>query len=149
MKNLFILAIFLMIFSGCSYSQNMMNREGEGIRCWASGWGFIGGPMAINTFNDCINAHKQIGYVEIEQVGVPGLYLNEGNPPSIREAPASQPAGKAGMMAGDKIMFVNGQPVKSIKDVAFFGFCKPGDTINYQIDRNGEVKLFTITAIHR
>jgi S1-C subfamily serine protease len=105
--------------------------------------------MAINIFNDCINSYKQLGYIEIEQVGVPVFLLIEGNPPIIEKVQQGFPADRAGIMVGDKIVTVNGKKSVSIQDVIRFGFCKPGEPINFQIDRNGEIKEFTVIAQQR
>ena len=146
MKKLFSYAVVVFLFSGCTYSQNMINPEGQTIRCSSYGWGFIGGPMAINIFNDCIKSHKQMGYIEVKNVGVPGFYLSEGNPPSISKTQPGWPAEKAGMLAGDKILSVNGKKVNSMKDVFLLGFCKPGEVINFEVQRGDELKSFSVIA---
>jgi S1-C subfamily serine protease len=125
----------------------MINSEGQVIRCSSYGWGIIGGSMAIHIFNDCIASHKQMGFIEVENVGVPGFYLREGDPPSISQVQPGGPAEKAGMLAEDKIISVNGQKVKSMKEVLICGFCKPGEIIKYEIQRGEEVKLFSVVSI--
>ena len=103
--------------------------------------------MAIGILNDCIASHKQLGFVEVEKVGVPGFYLSEGNPPTISRVQPGGPAEKAGVLAGDKILLVNNQKVGSIKDVLVIGFCRSGEVINYQIQRGEEIKSFSVITI--
>ncbi len=147
MKKLIFLVFLGFFLFSCTYSQNMINPEGQTIRCSSYGWGIIGGPMAINILNNCIASHKQLGYIEIENVGVAGFFMIEGNPPIIQKVQIGFPAEKAGMLPGDKIISINGQKPKSMKEVFQFGFCKPGEPLNYQIDRNGEIKSFTIITM--
>lgn len=146
MKSFFLITLSCLFIFGCTYSQNMINPEGQTVRCSSYGWGFIGGPMAINILNDCIQSHKQMGYVEVENVGVPGFYLTEGNPPSISKIQPGWPAQKAGMLAGDKILSVNGTKVTSMKEVFLYGFCKPGEVINFEVQRGNELKSFSVTT---
>jgi membrane-associated protease RseP (regulator of RpoE activity) len=147
-KGCLILSICLFLI-GCTYSQNMINPRGRIVRCSSYGWGVIGGIMAINIKNDCVNSYKQMGFVELEKVGVSGFYLREGNPPSVLRVQPNYPAERAGIINGDKIIAVKGQKVHSMKDVYILGFCKAGEVIDYQIDRNGELKTFSITTIPR
>jgi hypothetical protein len=59
MKYLGILFFGLLLSIGCTYSQNMINPEGNVIRCSSYGWGFIGGPMAINIIPEsCIDIRE-------------------------------------------------------------------------------------------
>lgn len=137
---------FLLILS-CSYSQNLIDPEGKTVTCSAYGWGLVGGPMGLSILHDCINSYKQMGYLEVEKVGVPGIYLKEGNPPSILRVQEGYPAKKVGMQSGDKIKSVNGQKVSCIKDVYILSFCEAGETINIEVDRGGEMKKFAITTV--
>jgi hypothetical protein len=147
MKKVFFLALLSSFLFSCTYSQNMINPEGQTVRCSSYGWGIIGGPMAINILNDCVASHKQLGYTEIENIGVAGFFMTEGNPPTFQKVQMGWPAEKAGMLPDDKIISVNGQKPTSMKAAFQFGFCKPGEPVNYQVDRNGEIKSFTIITM--
>ena len=146
MKRIAALCLCLLMAS-CSYSQNMMNPEGQVIRCYSWGWGIIGGTIAQNTFNDCLASHRQLGFAEFERVGVPGFILKEGSPPTILKVQEGLPADLAGMMAGDEFVSVNGNKVSTVKEVMFHGFCKPGDVVVYEIKRSGEGKMFSVKTI--
>jgi S1-C subfamily serine protease len=132
---------------GCTYSQNLINPEGQVITCSSWGWGCIGGPIAINTFNRCIETYQQLGYVEIEKVGVPGFYLSEESPPTVLRVQPGYPAEKVGIMAGDTIIAVNGQKISSRKDAYILGFCKAGDVVSYEILRKEEHKSFSLVTV--
>ncbi len=139
----------IILFNGCTYSKNMVSPTGDVVRCYSYGWGIIGGTMAITAYQNCIKSYKELGYIELKKIGVPGFILNDGDPPNIKKVQKGRPAENAGMMAGDIIIAVNGRPPHSAKDVIAIGFCKPGETINYQVTRSGEIKSFDVVAITR
>jgi len=141
-----VILLSLSVF-GCTYSQNLINPEGQVITCSSWGWGCIGGPIAINTFNRCIETYQQLGYVEIEKVGVPGFYLSEESPPTVLRVQPGYPAEKVGIMAGDTIIAVNGQKISSRKDAYILGFCKAGDVVSYEILRKEEHKSFSLVTV--
>ena len=144
-KKIILVSVLMLIFPACTYSQNMINPEGQTIRCSSYGWGIVGGIMAQNIMNECVSSHKQLGYVEIEKVGVPGFHLLEGDPPSIlRFQPTDGPAAKAGMLVGDKILEVNGGPIRNVNAVFGSGFGKPGDLVIYKIMRGDRQESFSV-----
>jgi S1-C subfamily serine protease len=143
---LVFLLCFLFIF-GCSHTQNLINPDGQTYTCSSHGWGIIGGPMGINILNNCVKAQKQLGFVEIEKVGVSGFFLSEWDPPTILKVQPQGPAAKAGIQSGDKIISVNGQPAHSIKDALILGFGTPGQVNTYEILRGDERKIFSVTLI--
>ena len=147
MKNLVTVILLSLSALGCTYSQRMINPQGHEIICETWGWGFIGGPIAIHKFHKCIDLHRQLGYVEIEKVGVPGMSLSEGNPPTVLRVQPGYPAEKVGIMAGDKIIAINGQKVRSTTDAYVLGFCKAGDVVSYEILRNEEYKSFALVTV--
>lgn len=63
----------------------------------------------------------------------------------VSEPQANGPAAKAGMMAGDVITAVNGNPVKDARDLAKqIGSMAPGATTKLTVWRKGEEKTFSI-----
>jgi serine protease Do len=64
----------------------------------------------------------------------------------VAEPQADGPATKAGIMAGDVITAVNGNPVKDARDLARqIGSMAPGATAKLTVWRNGEEKTFSIS----
>jgi serine protease Do len=63
----------------------------------------------------------------------------------VSEPQANGPAAKAGIMAGDVITAVNGNPVKDARDLAKqIGSIAPGSTAKLTVWRKGEEKTFSI-----
>src|SRR5499427_7846217 len=72
-----------------------------------------------------------------------GLKASEGA--LVADPQANGPAAKAGIMAGDVIMAVNGNPVKDARDLARqIGSMAPGATAKLTVWRKGEEKTFSI-----
>jgi serine protease Do len=64
----------------------------------------------------------------------------------VSEPQANGPATKAGIMAGDVITAVNGNPVKDARDLARqIGSMSPGSTAKLTVWRKGEEKTFSIS----
>jgi serine protease Do len=64
----------------------------------------------------------------------------------VAEPQANGPATKAGIMAGDVITAVNGNPVKDARDLARqIGSLTPGSTAKLTVWRKGEEKTFSIS----
>jgi serine protease Do len=64
----------------------------------------------------------------------------------VAEPQADGPAAKAGIMAGDVITAVNGNPVKDARDLARqIGSMAPGSTAKLTVWRKGEEKTFSIS----
>lgn len=60
--------LFLLLFSlgvtGCAApSQVMINDQGKQVQCGAVGVGWLGAPMAIGMYADCVNRAKAVGFV--------------------------------------------------------------------------------------
>src|SRR5262249_53861504 len=63
----------------------------------------------------------------------------------VADPQANGPAAKAGVMAGDVIIAVNGNPVKDARDLARqIGSMAPGATAKLTVWRKGEEKTFSI-----
>lgn len=68
----------LMLVVGCaSTSTQMVNDKGQVANCGASGWGWIGAPMALAMSQDCIAKYQAAGYHE---VGMPAPAANTKSP---------------------------------------------------------------------
>jgi S1-C subfamily serine protease len=139
--------LVLLLLASCSHTQNLINPAGQTYTCSSYGWGIIGGPMGISILNNCVEGQKQLGYVEIEKVGVPGFYLSEGDPPSILRVQPQGPAARAGMTSGDKITSVNGNSCHKMADVLVLGFGNPGQVNTYEVVRGEEKRFFSFALM--
>ncbi len=77
--------------------------------------------------------------------GVLGLKSDLG-PPLIDQVVAGKPADRAGLKAGDRIVAIDGTPVRSPSDVALLTNAKPGGNLVFRAARDGAEFDTTLTA---
>jgi len=142
MKRWMLLFPIFLLCASCSYSQLMMDPNGQIIRCDSYGWGYVGGPMSKQIQNDCIESHKRIGFVEIEQVGAIGINMNKETPPIIIRIAKGSPAEIAGLALGDQILKIDGQKVIRGEMAQALFFNRPGMPIELTIMREGIERRF-------
>jgi S1-C subfamily serine protease len=59
---------------------------------------------------------------------------------------AGGPAAKAGLRAGDRVLQIGGQPIRGADDLtAAVNDHKPGDKVQFQVDRGGQRRTLTVT----
>jgi regulator of sigma E protease len=68
-----------------------------------------------------------------------GLAANLGAP-LVDQAVAGKPAERAGIRAGDRILAVDGRPVRSPSDVAAATNAKPGAEVTFSVERDGRAQ---------
>jgi regulator of sigma E protease len=68
-----------------------------------------------------------------------GLAANLGAP-LVDQAVAGKPAERAGIRAGDRILAVDGRPVRSPSDVAAATNAKPGAEVTFSVEREGRAQ---------
>ncbi len=66
-------------------------------------------------------------------------------PPLVAEVIAHRPAARAGLVAGDRILAIDGAPVRSPGDVATITHAHPGVPTVFRIERSGTTTDVTIT----
>lgn len=127
----------IFILSGCaSYTKMMVAPDGQMQRCAATGFGLIGMVGASNTTDDCVKNFKSAGYLEIEKAGVVGFMVSDSM--DILKVQDNSPAKTAGIQPGDKLVSVNGIPVKSPKDSSVMLFGDVGTKVTVKISHNGQ-----------
>lgn len=106
------LAIISLIAGCVTPSQMLVNPRGQLMRCSATGWGFIGAPLAQQSYNKCVSDLRDVGYLEVEQAGATGILISLTEPTTARIITVipNSPAAGAGVLVGDRIIEVNGQP---------------------------------------
>lgn len=58
-----ITVVFALALAACaSPSQWMVNDQGQKVRCAASGWGYIGAPLAVHSEHVCEADFAKVGY---------------------------------------------------------------------------------------
>jgi regulator of sigma E protease len=73
-----------------------------------------------------------------------GLKLDLG-PPRVRDLIPGKPAAIAGLIAGDTILAIDGEPMHSPADVALTTNAHPGERVRFTIRRAGEVHEIPLT----
>ncbi|MCK9907100.1 PDZ domain-containing protein, partial [Frankia sp. Cpl3] len=59
------------------------------------------------------------------------------NQPQIGEVKAGGPAAQAGLLEGDRVLAIQGQPVATWEQIVEFISKSPGKTLTMDIERNG------------
>lgn len=135
-------ALGLLVVSGCAtYSQFFINSNGDIVPCSATGMGLIGMATASNAVNDCSTNMRLAGYVELERAGVVGIQLSEtapGEAVRILKVAENSPAAAAGIVPGDTIDAIGGQPVASKSDANQLLFGLAESDVEITILRAGE-----------
>jgi len=113
-------------------SQMLVNPQGQLMRCSATGWGFIGAPLAQQSYNKCVSDLRAVGYLGVEEAGATGILISLTEPTTahIITVISNSPAADAGVLVGDRIIEVNGQPVASAVMALQLMFGRKGETVN-------------------
>ena len=58
-----------LLLAGCATPSYMLRNPGtdQVVHCTASGWGYVGAPMALITAKHCVDDYERIGWVKIPQ----------------------------------------------------------------------------------
>ena len=136
------LTLVIAVISGCSTPSTMLiNQEGQLYRCASSGWGYVGAPMANSINRSCVDDLKKVGYVEIPKV-VWGVNLPSSAklPLKVGAVVRGSPAESSGIVTGDIVRELDGQPVQTLVQVyQLLDTKKPDDLLQVRIERRGEL----------
>jgi S1-C subfamily serine protease len=149
MKVLRILGIAA-ILAGCATpSTFLVNNDGQMIRCYATGWGYVGAPMAAVSHDQCVSDYRKVGYFELPDV-VLGVRFDAASPPQITSTDPGSPAAQVGILRGDLLQSVEGLPVKNYRDLAnVLRQRKAGDRVSVVVVREGSTLEFTPALAQR
>ncbi len=127
------------LVSGCvSPSQMLVGPQGDVRRCSAAGFGFIGAPLAEHSFNVCVDDIQSLGYVPVERAGSVGIQLSAADSKStiVSVVMPNSPASAAGILVGDRLVKINGQPVLDRAAAKTLMFGKLGESVTITMERN-------------
>lgn len=144
MKTLFLSIPLTVILSGCaSYSQILINAQGQMYRCGAYGQGVYGVAQANQIQDDCLSSMKAAGYIEIEKAGVVGIYFSEqlltDTLLSVLKVVPNSPAEIAGVRGGDIIISIDNQKVRKAMDAKLLLFGLAGTPVALSLSRDNEI----------
>ena len=140
------------LIAGCvSPSQVLVGPQGDARRCSASGWGYIGAPLAEHSVHTCADDLKGMGYLPAEEVGTLGIQLSEADPRAaiVTVVAPNSPASRAGIQPGDQIVKVNGLPVLDRAAARTMMFGKAGSTVNLTIKRGDSEVVYPLKEVPR
>jgi S1-C subfamily serine protease len=148
MRTRFALVFAVVLITGCvSPSQMLVGPQNTMVHCSAVGFGIIGAPVAHHSFSNCVDDFKSAGYLPIEEAGVVGVHVDPAL--VIVTVVASTPASTAGILTGDKLIQVNGQPVTDQITALKLMFGKVGETVTLTVHRNDKDIPFTMVRAAR
>ncbi len=135
MKSIVFLFVVVLL-AGCVFqSQILMNNQAQGVHC----------PFMNR--DSCVEYYKQMGYVEIEKVGMVGVMTAEDC--SVTKVFKDSPADRAGIKVGDVIVSVNGKAVKNNRELSIASFGLAGDPVELKVRRGKEGFTFKIVRGQR
>jgi serine protease Do len=116
----------------------------------------IGFAVPATTVENVVEQLREHGTVSRGWIGVQiqpvtadiadSLGLKKAEGALVAEPQPNGPAAKAGVVSGDVITSVNGEPVKDARDLAKkIGATTPGSTVKLGVVRKGEEKTFALT----
>lgn len=150
MKTLICTLGTVFIIIGCaSYSQIMIDAQGQMYRCGAYGQGLFGIAQANNIQGDCLESMKAAGYIEIEKAGVVGIYFSEplatDTSLSVLKVAPKSPADIGGIRGGDILLSVENQKVRKVMDAKLLLFGMAGTSVHLVLQRNSETISLDLT----
>ena len=129
----YTLALMATVFVvGCAVnSQTLINSNGQTVRCATSGAGIVGAITMSMHFDKCVEDYQNMGYEKIESAGVTGIsrLVLEDKVLKITTVAENSPASKAGILAGDILVAVDGQPRTNATDAVRALYGKAGTEV--------------------
>lgn len=141
-----ILAAFL---TACvSQSQVYINSARHTVRCASSGWGITGMIASGINMGNCSTDYANLGYLPLEEAGVSGInFLKVDDPAVINKVVAGSPAAKAGIVAGDTVISVNGEKPANSGEAIKLLFGRAGSTITVVLKGNPAPRTVDLTLV--
>lgn len=147
MKRMMMFLSGLFLAAGCATPTTwLVNSEGRSVLCSATGWGYIGAPMAAASHDHCVSNYKRVGYVELSDLTL-GLYLDfSENVARVKRVEPYSSGDRVGIKQGDILKTVDGMAMRSYKDgQAVLKAKHAGDPVLVVVDRDGSLLEFSPT----
>lgn len=107
--------------------------------------------MAANNHSRCVEDFEKLGYIPVPDV-IWGLKVDSWQSAQIKvsEVSPDSPAAAAGILVGDLIKTIDGQPIANGKEIfKLLSKKAPGDVIKADVERAGAVVSTTSTLQKR
>lgn len=129
--------------ASAQFKTELVNDEGATAPCM--GIGPIGGPAA----KKCTELFQQAGFLKSDELGTSGLTIGSSGPDDgvITHVDPGSPASQAGLAVGDRIISIDGKPVKPTPAMiaAELMFGKKGDDLHLKLRRQGSERDVSLT----
>lgn len=144
-----IICAMLAVIVGCSSpSQMLVGPQNNTVLCSATGWGYIGAPVAHHEYSKCVHNYETMGFLPLEDAGLVGIQFSPGTFIIMGLTPNS-PAAAVGIALGDKLLQVNGAPVSDAQTAQKLIFGQAETPVTITIQRNGQTIPYTLIRAHR
>ncbi|MBO8162492.1 MAG: RIP metalloprotease RseP [Brevibacillus sp.] len=97
-------------------------------------WAIFAGPAA----------NFLLAFLLLASLGL--LFGVPNNEPLLGEVKTGGPAAQAGLLEGDRVLAIDGQPIQSWKQLVEIVSSSPGKTLTFQIEREGGKKSVDVTV---
>jgi S1-C subfamily serine protease len=136
--------VTLLLCAGCATPSSLMvNSEGRLYRCAASGWGWIGAPLADSIHDRCVSDFKKLGYWELPD-RTTGMRLPLTAPFRVLSFEPNSSAASVGIQVGDVVTTVGDRPATTLRDIHdALKAGGVGDPIRVIVEREGKAIEFS------
>lgn len=144
-----IVFLSLLLPACASFHTVLINSDRQVVRCASTGPGnnWIGVVMASNVQDNCVKAYETAGYLELKDFGSVGIseVSDDLNVITIRRIVDQSPASRAGVIPGDIIQKLNGQPVRTAKEAMRLLVGRRENNVEISLMRGQEQWTATLT----
>lgn len=147
MKTRIALTIVAVTLAACATPSTMfVGPDGKVARCSASGWGYVGAPMAQSIHSNCLTDLKATGMLPLAEAGAIGIVAST-EPSSLRilKVNPGSPADVGGIKSGDSIVAVDDQTVSNWADARRLLFGRANTPVKVTYRSSGSDKTTTLT----
>ncbi|UFJ42160.1 RIP metalloprotease RseP [Brevibacillus humidisoli] len=110
------------------------NRQFRGKTVGQRFWAIFAGPAA----------NFLLAFVLLASLGL--IFGVPNSKPLLGEVKPGGPAAQAGLLEGDRVLSIEGTPVKSWRQIVEIVSQSPNETLTFEVERNGTKKSFEVTV---
>lgn len=144
-----VICLLTIVLSGCiAQSQVYINPNRHTVRCHASGLGITGMIASGISMGNCSSDYKNLGYLPLEDAGVAGINFSKPEePPIITKVIPGSPAAKAGVVAGDAVIAIDGEKPANSGEAIKMLFGESGKTITLVLKGSPAPRTVDLTLV--
>lgn len=154
LSNVLAVVLCVGVLSACvTPSTILINREGKGVRCATTGYGYgIAGAIAItaaqSTHDQCVRDFESVGFVRVPRARL-GTYWDMKSP-TMRIEKIEDNAKQGGVLVGDELLELDGKAMTDAIDVLrFLNTKEPGDRVAVKLRRGDQLVTVPVMLTSR